>query len=204
MQHVSIESLGWVPKSPVLMSSLNRAHAYASQQQHRQLTLDHLLLALTEDSDALVVLHAGNVDIDKLRSAVSDLVGRGADTTILPDLAGPTASTDVVTIFEYASAAADQSGRGTIDGAIVLAALIGEGNSAAARLLETHGLTFDHAIASLQNMAATRSSEPLTQAPVDLDTFDQVENKRSARIAGLQRPTPRLPAQDGPPVDARP
>ena len=154
MSHVSMDSLGWVTKSPVLLSSLHRAHAYATQQQHRQITLEHLLLALTEDSDALAVLHASKVDIERLRSAVSDLVGRNEDRVIIPDLAGPTASSDVITIFEYASAAADQSGRGQIDGAIVLAALIGEGNSSAARLLESHGLTFEHAIASLQNRVA--------------------------------------------------
>ena len=168
MSQFSMDSLGWVAKTPVLVSSLHRAQAYAAQQQHRQLNLDHLLLALTEDADALVVLHASNIDIERLRSAVSDIVGRNEDRDTVPDLAGPAASSELTTIFEYASAAADQSGRGMIDGAIVLAALIGEGNSSAARLLETHGLTFEHAIASLQNRASTPPSEPLpptTQAP---------------------------------------
>ena len=166
MSHVSMDSLGWVTKSPVLLSSLHRAQTYATQQQHRQMSLEHLLLALTEDSDALVVLHASKVDIERLRSAVSDLVGRNEDRAIIPDLAGPSASSDLITIFEYASAAADQSGRGQIDGAIVLAALIGEGNSSAARLLESHGLTFEHAIASLQNRVADAPAPAPAPAPV--------------------------------------
>ena len=186
MSQFSVDSLGWVAKTPVLVSSVHRAQAYAAQQQHRELTLDHLLLALTEDTDALVVLHASNIDVERLRSAVSDIVGRNEDRATIPDLAGPAASSELTTIFEYASAAADQSGRGMIDGAIVLAALIGEGNSSAARLLETHGLTFEHAIASLQNRASTAQPEAVA-SPVK-DSSILVSPSPSSRPAAPPAP----------------
>ena len=208
MTQVSVDSLGWVAKTPVLISSLHRAQAYAAQQQHRQMTLDHLLLALTEDADALVVLHASNIDVERLRSAVSDIVGRNEDRVTIPDLGGPAASSELVVIFEYASAAADQSGRGMIDGAIVLAALIGEGNSPAARLLETHGLTFEHAIASLQNrvsappppQAPAPSPPPVAPEPVKKTTFESDQQAP----ANPQAPPPNVPEMRPTPVAAPP
>ncbi len=177
MSQSFMEALGWVGKSPNLVKSLDRALHYAFQQQHREVTLDHLLLALSEDSDALTVLKASNVNIQQIRNAVSDLVGRNEDRAIPPGPDGPAASSDLKTIFEYASAAADQSSLDTIDGAIVLAALIGEGNSPAARLLETHGLTFEHAINSLQNRSATQDGEPLSESLPELDVSLQSESE---------------------------
>ena len=170
------EALGWVIKSPHLVASLDRALNYAFQQQHRHVTLDHLLLALSEDSDALLVLRASNVDIEQLRNAISDLVGRNEDRAAQNDPGGPTASSELITIFEYASAAADQSGREVIDGAIVLAALIGEGTSPAARLLQTHGLTFDHAINSLQKRAVEPTTEPESVVVDDRAVTGEVES----------------------------
>ena len=170
------EALGWVIKSPNLVGTLERALNYAFKQQHRQVTLDHILLALSEDSDALVVLQASDVNIQKLRNAVSDLIGRNEDRAVPPDLGGPSASSELITIFEYTSAAAEQSGRGAIDGAIVLAALIGEGSSPAARLLEAHGLTFEHAISSLQKRASAAPGEPELDITTELDASTPVEN----------------------------
>jgi len=49
-----------------LENSLHRALALASDRKHEYATLEHLLMALTEDQDAIAVLRACGVDIDKL------------------------------------------------------------------------------------------------------------------------------------------
>ena len=50
-----------------LEKSLHRAFALANERRHEYATLEHLLLALTEDQDATPVLKACGVDIDRLR-----------------------------------------------------------------------------------------------------------------------------------------
>ena len=62
-----------------LRGSLQRAAGYAYQQSHREVTLEHLLLALTEDRDAAVILEASNVDLSGLVTEVSDYLGRLED-----------------------------------------------------------------------------------------------------------------------------
>ena len=47
-----------------LEQSLHRALANASERNHEYATLEHLLLALTEDQDAVAVLRACGVDLD--------------------------------------------------------------------------------------------------------------------------------------------
>jgi ATP-dependent Clp protease ATP-binding subunit ClpA len=46
---------------------LHRAFALAGERRHEYATLEHLLLAMTEDEDATPVLKACGVDIDRLR-----------------------------------------------------------------------------------------------------------------------------------------
>jgi ATP-dependent Clp protease ATP-binding subunit ClpA len=51
-----------------LEQSLHRALAHANERRHEYATLEHLLMALTEDQDALAVLKACGVELEKLRS----------------------------------------------------------------------------------------------------------------------------------------
>ncbi len=50
-----------------LEKSLHRAFGLAGERRHEYATLEHLLLAMTEDDDAVPVLKACGVDIDRLR-----------------------------------------------------------------------------------------------------------------------------------------
>ena len=50
-----------------LEQSLHRALALATENNHEYATLEHLLLALTEDTDGISVLRACGVELEKLR-----------------------------------------------------------------------------------------------------------------------------------------
>ena len=78
------DQLQSIPMSPSLGQSIGRAHESAREQSHRTTTLEHLLLALTEDPDAAGVLRACNVDIDRLGTDVSGYLGR-----LLEDMRAP-------------------------------------------------------------------------------------------------------------------
>jgi ATP-dependent Clp protease ATP-binding subunit ClpA len=49
-----------------LEKTLHRALAYANERQHEYAVLEHLLLALVEDQDAVAVFRACSVDLDRL------------------------------------------------------------------------------------------------------------------------------------------
>ena len=53
--------------SPNLEQTLHRALAYANERRHDFATLEHLLLALADDQDAVAVMRACNVDVERLK-----------------------------------------------------------------------------------------------------------------------------------------
>lgn len=154
------EALSGVPKSRGLAMTLARAFEYAKAQSHRMVSLEHLLLALITDAEASVVLQACQVDLNHLNAGVSSYLAQ-ADEQLAPDeSADPVASPDLLRILEYAAAAAKQSRRREVNGAIVLAAIVGDGRSPAAGILRDQGLTFEEAIKALQKAnVSTRSAD---------------------------------------------
>ena len=67
----SCEAVTLDPLARVLEQSLHRALALANERHHEYATLEHLLLALIDDSDASAVMRACNVDLDKLRRSLT-------------------------------------------------------------------------------------------------------------------------------------
>ncbi len=161
-----VDDLGRIPMSQHLAATLARAASYADAQQHPEVTLEHLLLALTEDSDAGGVLRSSNVDLARLAGEVSTHIGQIEDRRNPNGPAQVLISRDLKRILEAAAAAARQGRRSEINGAIVLAAIVGDGRSTAANLLRVQGLTFEQAIRALQRAAAApppRAEPPMPQ-----------------------------------------
>jgi hypothetical protein len=150
------DALTWVPKSRALGATLGRAHDLARAKSHAEVTLEHLLLALIEDPDASAVLLAANVDLLALNQSVAAYIE--AQPGGVAEM--PAAAAGLTAILEYAVAAARQSRRSEINGAIVLAAVVGEGKSEAARMLLAGGLTFAQAVQALKRAVAPRPAPP--------------------------------------------
>ena len=151
---------GGVARSTHLDGSLDRAHRLAVGQRHAGVSSEHLLFALTEDPEALVVLGASTVNVDRLRADIGTHLGQllgdaPAGKPILPNA-------DLVKVLKLAAMAAQQSARKQIDGAIVLAAMIGDASTPSAGLLRAHGLTFNEVIRVLQKAAPQAATAPPT------------------------------------------
>ena len=54
-----------------LEETLHRAVSYANERRHEYATLEHLLLALIDDTDASAVMTACNVDLGALKTALT-------------------------------------------------------------------------------------------------------------------------------------
>ena len=124
-----------------LEQTLHRALAHANERRHEYATLEHLLLALTEDSDATAVLRACGVDLDRLRAELSDYLDNELANLITnrPDDAKPTAGFQRV--LQRAAIHVQSSGREEVTGANVLVALFSERESHAVYFLQEQEMT---------------------------------------------------------------
>ncbi len=182
------DQLQSIPMSSSLGQSIGRAHESAREQSHRTTTLEHLLLALTEDLDAASLMRACNVDIDRLGTDVSAYLGGLLEDMRAPPGTEPVPDPELLRVVEAARQAATQSRRRTIDGAIVLAAIVGDAKSPAAGLLKAHGMTFEEAIRTLQKASAqarskqfsSSSSAPTARALAERLASEQAEKPAPA------------------------
>jgi len=124
-----------------LEQTLHKALALANERRHEYATLEHLLLALTEDQDAVAVLRACGVDLQKLRAELVEYLDNELTNLITnrPDDAKPTAGFQRV--LQRAAIHVQSSGREEVTGANVLVALFSERESHAVYFLQEQEMT---------------------------------------------------------------
>jgi len=124
-----------------LEKTLHRALADANERRHEYATLEHLLLAMIEDGDAVAVLRACSVDLERLRAEIIHYI----DTELAGLLAThygeakPTAGFQRV--LQRAAIHVQSSGREEVTGANVLVAIFNERESHAAFFLQEQDMT---------------------------------------------------------------
>jgi len=198
---VIVDELRRIPMSQRLVATLALAAEFAHAQHHPDVSLEHLLMALTDDGDAGQVLSASHVDAALLKADVSQFLSGlpsvGQATSIEQLQIAP----DLRRILEAAAAAASQGRRREINGAIVLAAIVGDGKSSAAHMLRAQGLTFEEAIKALQRALAASAPPPQADAEDILATARaRVQNRSMPGIAAS--PTAGRPAKTSPAATA--
>jgi ATP-dependent Clp protease ATP-binding subunit ClpA len=146
-----------------LEKTLHRALDFANTRRHEFATLEHLLLALTEDQDAVAVLRACGVDLDRLRRDLGQYVDNDLATLRVDrgEEAKPTAGFQRV--VQRAVIHVQSSGRAEVTGANVLVALFSERESHAVYFLQEQEMSrFDavnyisHGIAKVPGRSETR------------------------------------------------
>jgi len=146
-----------------LEKSLHRALDNANQRRHEYATLEHLLLALSEDQDAQAVLRACTVDVEKLRKDLIHHLDNELTNLVSPrgEEAKPTAGFQRV--IQRAVIHVQSSGRSEVTGANVLVAMFSERESHAVYFLQEQDMSrFDavnyisHGIAKVPGQSETR------------------------------------------------
>lgn len=147
-----------------LEETLHRALRYANERRHEYATLEHLLLALTDDQDAIAVLRACGVKIDKLKLDLSDYIDNDLSNLITsrPEDSKPTASFQRV--LQRAAIHVQSSGREEVTGANVLVAMFSERESHAVYHLQEQEMSrldavnyISHGIAKVPGKAEARN-----------------------------------------------
>ncbi|MDJ0608622.1 MAG: ATP-dependent Clp protease ATP-binding subunit ClpA [Kiloniellales bacterium] len=150
--------------SATLEQTLHRALAYANERRHEYATLEHLLLALTEDSDAVAVLRACGVDVDRLRGELSDYVDNQLSNLITAQAGDATPTAGFQRVLQRAAIHVQSSGREEVTGANVLVAMFSERESNAVYFLQEQEMSrldavnyISHGIAKVQGKDETRT-----------------------------------------------
>ncbi|MBT4777132.1 MAG: ATP-dependent Clp protease ATP-binding subunit ClpA [Rhodobacteraceae bacterium] len=158
--------------SDTLEKAIHVALAHSNSLKHELATLEHLLLALTEEPDASLVLRACNVDLEKLRSSLTEFITTELKS-LVTDVEGsesvPTAAFQRV--VQRAAIHVQSSGRSEVTGANVLVALFAERESNAVYFLQeqemtrydavnyiAHGLAKDPSFSDVKPVAGTEDS----------------------------------------------
>ncbi len=128
--------------STTLEHAIHSALAQANKRKHEFATLEHLLLALLEEPDALRVMQACGVVVDELRSDLLEFIDDDL-SNLVTDVEGseavPTAAFQRV--IQRAAIHVQSSGRTEVTGANVLVAIFAERESNAAYFLQEQDMT---------------------------------------------------------------
>ncbi|KPA20983.1 ATP-dependent Clp protease ATP-binding subunit ClpA [Shimia sp. SK013] len=125
-----------------LEQTIHAALALANQRKHEFATLEHLLLALMDEPDAVRVLKACSVDLEELRQNLVEFIDDDL-SNLVTDIEGseavPTAAFQRV--IQRAAIHVQSSGRTEVTGANVLVAIFAERESNAAYFLQEQDMT---------------------------------------------------------------
>jgi ATP-dependent Clp protease ATP-binding subunit ClpA len=124
-----------------LERSLHRALALSNERQHEYATLEHLLLALTEDQDATAVMHACGIDLDKLRHDLANYLDNELDGLINQQTAEAKPTAGFQRVLQRAALHVQSAGREEVTGANVLVSLFSERESHAVYFLQSQDMT---------------------------------------------------------------
>ena len=154
--------------TPSLERALEKALALAAERHHEYATLEHLLLALTADEEAVEVMTACKVDLEKLQEDLTDYIDDDLSNLAvdeLDDQVRPTAAFQRV--VQRAILHVESSGRDEVTGANVLVSIFSERESHAAYFLQEQDMTrydavnfISHGVAKKPGMSKQRPNRP--------------------------------------------
>ncbi len=176
--------------SPNLEQSLHRALALANERRHEYATLEHLLLALTEDQDAVAVMRACGVDLDDLREALEEYLDIELRGLVSDSFADATPTAGFQRVLQRAAMHVQSSGRGEVSGANVLVALFAERESHAVYFLQQQEMTrldavsyISHGISKVPGQEANPPLRGADDEGAEVDAADDDEGDEESQDA---------------------
>lgn len=124
-----------------LEQTLHKALGLASEKGHEYATLEHLLMALTMDADALAVLRACGVNVPDMQQQIESYLETDLTYLINTQIAEAKPTTAFQRVLQRAAIHVQSSGREEVTGANVIVALFSERESHAVYFLQTQDMT---------------------------------------------------------------
>jgi ATP-dependent Clp protease ATP-binding subunit ClpA len=165
-----------------LEQALHRAIKLASDRHHEYATLEHLLLALTDDPDAAQVMKACNVDTEALRQALLKYIDDELLTLVIEDGEDAKPTTGFQRVVQRAVLHVQNSGRDEVTGANVLVALFTERESHAVFFLQEQNMTRLDAVSYISHGIAKRPG--MSQQKTVRGAEDEDDNDKGGKPQG--------------------
>ncbi|MEM9009892.1 MAG: ATP-dependent Clp protease ATP-binding subunit ClpA [Pseudomonadota bacterium] len=174
--------------SDTLEKAIHSALAHANARRHELATLEHLLLALIDEPEAARVMTACSVDLDKLRSTLTNFLDEELEP-LVSDVEGSEAvpTTSFQRVIQRAAIHVQSTGRSEVTGANVLVAIFSERESHAAYFLQEQDMTrydavnfISHGVAKDAARSETRTVRGAEQVADDAETSQGKDGEESA------------------------
>ena len=127
--------------SPNLEKTLRDAYQLATDNKHEYVTLEHLLLCLLEDQDALSVLKACAVNTKSLKTNIEDFISKDLENLKENFTGEPKLTNGFQRVLQRAAIHVQSSGRESVTGANMIVALFSEKESHAVYFLHQQNMT---------------------------------------------------------------
>src|SRR3990167_5718987 len=138
----------------------------AQERKHEYATLEHLLLALTEDEDAAEVMSACKVDLDKLRRDLTNYLDNDCASFVVEDGGAVHPTAAFQRVVQRAVLHVESSSKDEVTGANVLVSIFAERESHAAYFLQEQDMTrydavnfISHGVAKKPGMSKSKPVE---------------------------------------------
>src|SRR5476651_2596848 len=158
-----------------LEQALHHAIKLASDRHHEYATLEHLLFALIDDTDASQVMKACNVDMDALRKSVQKYIDEDLSTLVMDESEEAKPTTGFQRVVQRAVLHVQNSGRDEVTGANVLFALFTERESHAVYFLQEQNMNRLDAVSYISHGIAKRPGMSQPKSARGTDEEDEPE-----------------------------
>ena len=163
--------------APELEETLHNALAQAAERRHEYATLEHLLLALTDDEHASAVMDACGVSTEDLKGTVVQYLDSELDSLKVGEPIDPSPTSGFQRVVQRAILHVQSSGRDAVTGANVLVALFSEKESYAVYFLQQQDMSRLDAVSFISHGVAKNGSS-------DTTTPQGEEDKEAAKKGG--------------------
>jgi len=170
--------------SRTLEKTLRKALSLANERHHEYATLEHLLLALIDDTDAAAVMRACSVDLDSLRKTVANYLDTELENLVVDGQDEAKATNGFQRVVQRAAFHVQSSGREEVTGANVLVAIFAERETHAAFFLQEQDMTRYDAVNYISHGIAKRPGHSDSRLPRGADEEPEAREAKDAKDAG--------------------
>jgi ATP-dependent Clp protease ATP-binding subunit ClpA len=167
--------------APALETTLHKALTHASGRRHEYATLEHLLLALTDDADSSKVMVACGVDVGELKDAVTHYLDTELEALRVEGETDPSPTSGFQRVVQRAILHVQSSGRDEVTGANVLVALFSERESYAVYFLQQQDMSRLDAVSYISHGVGKGGAAPETRE------VKGAEEEKAAKPDGKQK-----------------
>lgn len=160
-----------------LEQTLHRALQIANESNHEYATLEHLLLALTDDQDAMAVLRSCGISLPDLKDQLAQYLESELTYLVNKNAEEAKPTTAFQRVLQRAAIHVQSSGREEVTGANVLVALFSERESHAVYFLQEQDMTRFDAVNYISHGIAKVPGQSEAHPPEGTETAAEEQTK---------------------------